>query len=84
MPFCLYCSWLYAQRLVFYPEYILTVARVGVWGGGGDATPMSFSGMAAELLGGSRGNFAQLMGHPLRNFWQKIDPVRSGHGVMKS
>ena len=30
----------------------LTRARAG--GGGGDATPMSFSGMAAEPLGGSR------------------------------
>ena len=36
-----------------------------------DATPMSFSEMVAEPLGGSRWNFEKFMGHLLRNFWQK-------------
>ena len=40
----------------------LTLARAQ-GGGGVDATPMSFSGMAVEPLGGSRQNFAELMGH---------------------
>ena len=56
-----------------------------VSGGGGECTPMSFSEMAAEPRGGSRWNFAQLMGHPLPNFWfKKIDWARSGHGAMTS
>ena len=37
-----------------YAHQALTLARAG----GVDATPMSFSGMASELLGGSHWNFA--------------------------
>ena len=38
-----------------YAHQALTLARAG---GGVDATPMSFSGMASELLDGSHWNFA--------------------------
>ena len=35
-------------------NYDHSTLAVQGWGGGGDAPPMSFSGMAAEPLGGSR------------------------------
>ena len=37
--------------------------------GGGGSHPNRFAEMAAETLDGSPRNFAQLMGHPLRNLW---------------
>ena len=37
--------------------------------GGCINSPWDFSAMHPELWGGSCWNFAQLMGHPLRNFW---------------
>ena len=45
----------------------LNLARAG----GGGIHLIFFSGMVAELLGGSRFNFAQFMGHPLRTFSKK-------------
>ena len=57
----------------------ITVALARIGGGGVmQSPPLSFSGMDAKRLGGSRWNFAQLMGHPLRNFCQKKYLTGSG------
>ena len=37
---------------------------------------------AVEAFGVPRWNVAELIGHPLRNFWWKIERFRSGHGAM--
>ena len=46
----------------------LTLARAE---GGLMQRPTSFSEMAVESLGRLRRNLAELMGHSVRNFWQK-------------
>ena len=52
-------------------------ALAGAGGGTWRPTPMSFSGMALEALGGSRWNFAKQLGHPFCNLAQNFDLVRS-------
>ena len=57
--------------------------------GGGGATLMIFSEMAAKPLDGSRWNFAKLMGHSLSNFSKKkwsgqvrsYDVIRTSDGL---